>query len=31
MMARISELKSSARHISCNCKCIFDCEKCNSK
>ena len=30
MIARINELKTLAKHISCECKCRFDERKCNS-
>ena len=30
MLTRINELKTLAKHISCECKCKFDGRKCNS-
>ena len=29
MIVRINESKTLAKHISCKCKCKFDCRKCN--
>ena len=29
MISRINESKSLTKHISCKCKCKFDCRKCN--